>query len=56
MVSGRLGGIIGVSCPHNLMGAGRMSTPTKPEDTGLDNVSSVLVYLRLFMPYLRWRI
>ena len=27
------------------MGVGKMSTPTKPDDTGLDNVSSVLFIL-----------
>ena len=37
------------------MGVGRMSTPTKPDDTGLDNVSSVLFILDYLYPVLDGR-
>ena len=38
------------------MGVGRMSTPTKPDDTGLDNVSSVLFILEYLYPVLDGRL
>ena len=38
------------------MGVGRMSTPTKPDDTGLDNVSSVLFILEYLSPVLDGRL
>ena len=38
------------------MGVGKMSTPTKPDDTGLDNVSSVLFILEYLSPVLDGRL
>ena len=55
MVSGGNRCNIGVSYPYKLMGVGRMSTPTKPDDAGLDNVSSVLFILDYLYPVLDGR-